>query len=59
MRIQDRELVVLYWKLQKKVHTDPKVRILLREIIGYLNRRHIGPKVLNEVGLGMVSDGQI
>lgn len=56
---QDRELAVLYWKLQKKVHTDPKIRRYLHELTRQLKKRRIRPTVLNDVGLEMAMDNQI
>ena len=59
MSVQDRELAVLYWKLQKRVHTDPKIRSYLREVTRILQKRHIRPTVLNRVGLELAHEGQI
>lgn len=56
---QDRELAVLYWKLQKKVHTDPKIRGYLQELTRQLKARRIRPTLLNDVGLEMAMDNQI
>ena len=56
---QDRELAVLYWKLQKKVHTDPKIRGYLYELTRQLKERRIRPTALNEIGLEMAMDNQI
>ncbi|MFT5368763.1 MAG: hypothetical protein ACI8V2_003730 [Candidatus Latescibacterota bacterium] len=56
---QDRELAVLYWKLQKRVHTDPKVRGYLHELARQLKKRQIRPTALNDVGLEMALDNQI
>jgi hypothetical protein len=56
---QDRELAVLYWKLQKKVHTDPQVRGYLHELTRQLRQRHIRPTALNEVGLQLAMENKI
>jgi len=56
---QDRELAVLYWKLQKKVHTDPRIRGYLHELTQQLKKRHIRPTALNDVGLELAMDNQI
>jgi hypothetical protein len=56
---QDRELAVLYWKLQKKVHTDPQIRGYLYELTQQLKKRRIRPTALNDVGLEMAMDNQI
>jgi len=55
----DKELAVLYWKLQKRVHTDPKIRTYLRELTRVLKRRRIRPTALNDVGLEMAMHNQI
>ncbi len=59
MSTQDRELAVLYWKLQKKVHTDPKIRTYLRELTRQLKQRRIRPTALNEVGLELATEERI
>jgi hypothetical protein len=59
MSVQDRELAVLYWKLQKRVHTDPKIRSYLHEVTRILQKRHIRPTALNRVGLELAHEGQI
>ena len=59
MSVQDRELAVLYWKLQKKVHTDPKIRTYLYELTRLLKQREIRPTALNSVGLEMAMQDQI
>jgi hypothetical protein len=56
---QDRELAVLYWKLQKRVHTDPKIRGYLHELTRQLKKRQIRPTALNDVGLEMALHNQI
>ena len=59
MRIQDRKLVVLYWKLQEKVHTNPKIRVYLRQLTRMLVKRRIRPRTINRVGLEMATQGRI
>ena len=59
MSVQDRELAILYWKLQKKVHTDPKIRTYLYELTRLLKQREIRPTALNSVGLELAMQDQI
>jgi hypothetical protein len=59
MSAQDKELAVLYWKLQKRVHTDPKIRSYLSELTRVLKQRRIRPTTLNDVGLEMAMQNQI
>ena len=59
MSVQDRELAILYWKLQKKVHTDPKIRTYLYALTRLLKQREIRPTALNSVGLEMAMQDQI
>lgn len=56
---QDKELAVLYWKLQKKVHTDPAVRTYLNALTRMLKQRRIRPTTLNDVGLEMAMQNRI
>ena len=56
---QDRELAILYWRLQKKVHTDPKIRTYLQELTKVLKRRRIRPTTLNDVGLELAMENRI
>ena len=56
---QDKELAVLYWKLQKRVHTDPKIRSYLHELTQVLKQRRIRPTTLNDVGLEMAMQNLI
>ncbi len=59
MSAQDRELAVLYWRLQKKVHTDPKIRSYLHELTRMLKARKIRPTLLNDVGLELAMENRI
>ena len=59
MSVQDRELAVLYWQLQRRVHTDPKIRSYLYALTRILKQRHIRPTALNQVGLEMAMQEQI
>ena len=59
MSAQDRELAVLYWQLQKKVHTDPKIRTYLHALTRILKQRQIRPTALNDVGLEMAMENLI
>lgn len=56
---QDKELAVLYWKLQRKVHTNPHIRGYLHELTEILKQRHIRPTVINDVGLEMAMHNQL
>jgi hypothetical protein len=56
---QDRELAELYWHLQRKVHTDPKVRSYLTHLTRILRERHIKPGALNQVGLELAVQDRI
>ena len=56
---QDRQLAVLYWRLQRQVHTNPAVRAYLRELTRVLRQRHIRPTALNQVGLELAIKGQL
>ena len=58
MSNQDRELAVLYWQLQRKVHTNPKVRKHLYALTRLLKKRHIQPSDLNQVGLDLATQEQ-
>lgn len=59
MGAKDRELAELYWQLQKKVHTDPKVRPYLHSLTRILKARRIRPNALNEVGLELAGQNRI
>ena len=58
MSNQDRQLAVLYWQLQRKVHTNPRVRKHLSALTRLLKKRQIQPADLNEVGLDLVAQDQ-
>ncbi len=58
MSARDRELAVLYWQLQKKVHTDPKIRTYLTQVTKMLQKRRVRPTALNDVGLQMTYQKQ-
>ena len=59
MGAKDRELAELYWKLQKKVHTDPKLRSYLNSLTRILKARRIRPHALNEIGLELAGQNRI
>ena len=59
MGVRDRQLAVLYWQLQKRVHTDPAVRSYLSALTQILKKRRIRPTALNQVGLELVGREQI
>ena len=56
---QDRKLAVLYWQLQKKVHTDPGVRDYLFALTRIMKRRQIQPTALNNIGLELAVQDRI
>ena len=59
MGVRDRQLAVLYWQLQKRVHTDPAMRCYLSALTQILKKRRIRPTALNQVGLELVGQEQI
>ncbi len=59
MSVRDRQLAVLYWQLQKRVHTDPGMRRYLSELTRILKQRRIRPTALNQVGLELVGQDQL
>ena len=56
---QDRKLAVLYWKLQKQVHTDPGIRDYLFALTRIMKRRHIQPTALNNIGLELAGQEKL
>ena len=59
MGVRDRQLAVLYWQLQKRVHTDPAMRSYLSALTQILKKRRIRPTALNQVGLELAGQEQI
>ncbi|MEE2753233.1 MAG: hypothetical protein VX910_04565 [Candidatus Latescibacterota bacterium] len=59
MCAEDRELAELYWHLQKKVHTQPKIRTYLHELTRILKDRRIRPNTLNQIGLDLAAQNRI
>jgi hypothetical protein len=59
MSAKDRELAELYWQLQKKVHTEPKIRTYLHQLTRILKERRIRPNTLNQIGLDLVAQNRI
>ncbi len=59
MSVRDRELAILYWQLQKKVHTDPGIRTYLSEVTRILQKRRVRPTALNQVGLELALEDRI
>jgi hypothetical protein len=59
MGVRDRQLAVLYWQLQKRVHTEPAMRSYLSALTQILKKRRIRPTALNQVGLELVGQEQI
>jgi hypothetical protein len=59
MSARDRQLAVLYWQLQKRVHTDPAMRSYLSALTQVLKKRRIRPTTLNQVGLELAVQEQL
>ncbi len=59
MSAKDRELAELYWHLQKKVHTEPKIRTYLHQLTRILKERRIRPNMLNQIGLDLAAQDRI
>ena len=59
MSAKDRELAELYWHLQKKVHTEPKIRTYLHQLTRILKERRIRPNMLNQIGLDLAAQNRI
>ena len=55
MSAQDKELITLYWKLQKLVHTHPRMHRSLEIVKRRLRRRAIPPMALYDVGRAWIS----
>jgi hypothetical protein len=49
----DRDLTVLYWRLQRGVHTNPRIRSYLYTVTELMRRRRIRPATVNAIGLEM------
>ena len=59
MSAKDQELEELYWHLQKKVHTEPKIRTYLHQLTRILKERQIWPNTLNLIGLDLAAQNRI
>jgi len=59
MNARDRELAELYWHLQKKVHTEPKIRTYINQLTRILKERRIRPNTLNQIGLDLAAQNRI
>ena len=55
----DRDLAILYWKLQRSVHTNPGIRGYLYALTEILRERRIKAATLNAIGLEMVVNNQL
>ena len=55
----DRDLAVLYWKLQRSVHTNPGIRGYLHSLTEILRQRRITASALNAIGLELVVNNQL
>jgi hypothetical protein len=53
----DRDLVVLYWRLQRGVHTNPRIRTYLYAITDLMRRRRIEAAAVNAIGLELAGEG--
>ena len=54
----NRELAVMYWTLQKKIHTSPRIRKYLQTLRRIMKARQIQPAMLNAVGLEIIKGGR-
>jgi hypothetical protein len=57
--MSDQELSELYWKFQKQVHTNPKLRTYLHKLTEILQKRKISPVDLNRVGLELEANDEL
>lgn len=55
----DRDLAILYWKLQRSVHTNPGIRGYLYALTEILRQRRIKATTLNAIGLELAVNNQI
>lgn len=55
----DRDLAVLYWKLQRNVHTNPGIRGYLYALTEILRKRRIKAATLNAIGLELAVNNQL
>lgn len=55
----DRDLAILYWKLQRSVHTNPGIRGYLYALTKVLRERRIQAATLNAIGLELVVNNQL
>ena len=55
----DRDLAVLYWKLQRSVHTNPGIRGYLYALSETLRQRDVKAATLNAIGLELAAHNQI
>ena len=55
----DHDLAVLYWKLQRSVHTNPGIRGYLHALTEILRQRRITASTLNAIGLELVVNNQL
>ncbi len=55
----DRDLAILYWRLQRGVHTNPRIRSYLYTITELMRRRRIKPATVNAIGLEMAEKNRI
>ena len=54
----NRDLAVMYWTLQKKIHTTPGIRKYLQTLRKIMKARQIQPAMLNAVGLELIKGGR-
>lgn len=59
MSAKDKNLVLLYWKLQRKVHTNPAMRSYLHQLERILKTRQICAVTVNDVGWELAMENRI
>ena len=55
----DRDLAILYWRLQRRVHTHPGVRGYLSALTDLLRQRRIKAATLNAIGLELAMSNRM
>ncbi|MDP6038156.1 MAG: hypothetical protein QGG64_06370 [Candidatus Latescibacteria bacterium] len=59
MSQKDKSLVVLYWKIQRKIHTQPELRTYFQAIQKKVQQRRIKYRHINDLGVELVNQGVI
>ena len=55
----DRDLAILYWRLQRIVHTNPGIRGYLHALTELLRERRVSASALNTIGLELAVNNQL